>query len=422
MKRACCFLLMLLFALTVLSACYDSREIDNWAYVYSVGVDKGVSDKLRFSVQTPKLKGQSGSIGSVESSGGKGTETDFTVISVDCPTFLSGVEMMETSLSRKFNFMHTKYLIVSEDFAKEGVETFVNGMRRERQVRRIMSFIVVEGEASKFVQQLNPILGATLSKFMEGMMAMGNHTGLFYDFSYGDFTNEMKSTRGQPACVLAGINDFSGYLPQGTETKETSGSIDYYAGEVPRAGGNRFEFLGTALFNGDKMVGKLNGEETRAMLMAKGEFNRASVTIRDPLRPEFFVTADVRAQKKPKVKVSIDEGKPVIQLEVFLEGDLRHVQSGINYESEDLIPVLERSFEASIKEKLDNTIEKCKGLSCDVFGFGEKASMKFLTIQEWENYNWNKQFKYAQVTTKVEFIMRRPGTILRTNPTVRSED
>lgn len=326
---------------------------------------------------------------------------------------------MEASLSRKFNFMHTKYLIVSEDFAKEGVEAFVNGMRRERQIRRIMSFIVVEGEANKFVQQLNPVLGVTLSKFMEGMMAMGNHTGLFYDFSYGDFTNEMKSTRGQPACVLAGINDFSGYLPQGIETKETKGSIDYYAGEVPRAGGNRFEFLGTALFNGDKMVGKLNGEETRAMLMAKGEFIRASITIRDPLKPEYYVTADVRAQKSPKVKVSIEEGKPVIQLEVFLEGDLRHVQSGINYESEDLIPVLERGFEASIKGKLDNTIEKCKGLSCDVFGFGEKASMKFLTIQEWENYNWNKQFKDAQVASRVEFIMRRPGTILRTNPTVR---
>jgi spore germination protein KC len=69
-----------------------------------------------------------------------------------------------------------------------------------------------------------------------------------------------------------------------------------------------------------------------------------------------------------------------------------------------------------IKGIIDKTIDKCKELNVDVFGSGEKAVKHFLTIQEWEEYNWLSRFKDAEVNTKVEFTIRRTGTILKTSP------
>jgi Spore germination B3/ GerAC like, C-terminal. len=47
--------------------------------------------------------------------------------------------------------------------------------------------------------------------------------------------------------------------------------------------------------------------------------------------------------------------------------------------------------------------------------------MKFLTIQEWEKYDWLSHFKDAQVSTEVDFIIRRTGTLTKTNKSRSAE-
>ncbi|NMA24325.1 MAG: Ger(x)C family spore germination protein, partial [Clostridiales bacterium] len=64
--------------------------------------------------------------------------------------------------------------------------------------------------------------------------------------------------------------------------------------------------------------------------------------------------------------------------------------------------------------KLDQTVKKCQELNCEVFDFGYKAARQFLTIQDWEKFDWLSSFKDAEVTTDVEFILRRTGTIIAT--------
>ena len=169
------------------------------------------------------------------------------------------------------------------------------------------------------------------------------------------------------------------------------------------------------------MVGELNGDESRALLMLRGEFSTGSIAMADPKDKELRITIDTKAQKKPEIKVNFLEGKPVVNVKIFLEGDIQNLQSTAEYESTELKPVLEEAFKVYIKGILDKTIDKCKTLNVDVFGFGEKAVMHFLTIQEWEEYNWLGRFKDAEVNTEVEFTIRRTGTLLKTNPTRYSE-
>lgn len=256
------------------------------------------------------------------------------------------------------------------------------------------------------------------------MNSVYEDTGFILNTSYHDFVKDLKTTYRMPAAPMAAINDFSNFKENGTPPPEEEfvAGGKYYAGELPRKGGNNFEFFGTALFDGDKMVGELNGIQTRMMLMVRGDFVRCAMSMQDPLDKKLRISIDTKQQKKPDIKVEFREGKPVIHVKIFLEGDLQNVQNTtIEYENEKMGPVLENAFEKDMKGYLDETINICKNLNVDVFGFGEKAVRHFLTIQQWEAYNWLSHFKDAEINTEVEFIVRRTGTLIKTNPSRNSK-
>lgn len=414
MRRMILLVLLNSIIIASLTACYDAREIDEWAYVYSIGVDKGVSNKLRMTIQISTMKGGGGEGG--QDSSGSQQKGDFSVISLDCPTFYSGVNMINASLSRKINYMHSKFFVVSEDLAKEDIGVLSNAFVRDRQIRRTMHMLFVKGKAEEFISEIDPIVGVAISKTQEGMMGMEKDTGFFDDTSFGEFIDDLKSSKHQATGCLAALNDFSHFIEDGSGKETFKSSGDYYAGELPRKEGNKTEYFGTALFNGGKMIGELNGDETRVLLMARGEFNRGSFPIQDPSNNKLIATISISPQKRPAVKVTFKEGIPYISLSVFLEGDLQALQSTVNYEKPEIKPILEKKMKEFIKNQLDKTINKCLDLKCDAFGFGDKACMQFLTIQEWEDYDWLSRFKDAKVYTKVDFTIRRTGTMLKTNP------
>ena len=165
----------------------------------------------------------------------------------------------------------------------------------------------------------------------------------------------------------------------------------------------------------------MTGDETRAMMMLMGDFKRGFFTIKDPKMPQYIVPLDIRTSRERKVKVEIRNGIPYIHVMVELEGDILAIQSMINYESPELKPTLEKAFTEQLKGEMYKTIDKCKKLDCDAFKFGQVACRKFLTIQDWEGYDWNKQFKNAQITVDIDFTIRRTGTMLKSSPINDSE-
>lgn len=413
-RKAAFFILLILLVIPALAGCAGAREVDDWAYVYMIGIDRGISNNLRMTLQIATLKG--GNQGS-QSGQGRPEDKQFTVITLDCATFYSGLNMINSSLSRRLNYSQAKYFICSEDLAKEDIGNLMSAFARDRQIRRTMHMIFVRGQASDFIKAFDPILGISVAKTHEGMMDMHELTGLFFDVNMGHFIDAVKSTKTHPVAILAAVNDFSAFQETGTPAEGTTRSAgDYYAGELPRTGGNRLEYLGTALFRGGRFVGELNGDETRCLLMVQGDFRDGSFAFPGPLDPEELMTVKITQRRTPLIQVNFRDQKAYIHVKVFLEGDLKAIRSDTDYESPELKPILNEHITRLIKKQLDKTIDICHDLNCDAFGFGETACMQFPTIQEWEAYNWLDRFKDTEITTEVEFEMRRTGTMIKTNP------
>ena len=74
--------------------------------------------------------------------------------------------------------------------------------------------------------------------------------------------------------------------------------------------------------------------------MVSGEFVRCAMSMADPLDKKLRISIDTRQQKKPDIKVEFSNGKPIIHLKIFLEGDLQNLQNIVEYENPKLKHVL----------------------------------------------------------------------------------
>ncbi|NLY98453.1 MAG: Ger(x)C family spore germination protein [Clostridiaceae bacterium] len=426
MCRTVLFILICCIFSTALTACHDANETDDFAHVLAVGIDIGVSNKWRITVQFATLKKDEGS--QMQTTGGNETfemqkQDGYTSITLDAPSFYGGVSMINSLLPRKLNFMHTKLLVLSEDIAKSGLAgEYLAPITRYREIRRNVRVLISKCKACEFIKENKPFFGKTLSKSMEQLVQEWSNMGFFPNITLGDFYDDIKSTYNQPIAILACVNDYSSFKETGSQWgEEFKSEGDYLAGQIPRIGGSKIELYGTAVFDGDVMIGELNGDETRLMLMARDQFQRGFFTIPDPENPELIVPLDIRVARKRKVMVKFEGDKPVIILKIQLEGDLLAVQSGINYENKEMKPMLEKTFELYIKNGLDKLIGKCQRLNADIFRFGCITARQFATIEEWERYNWISKFEKAEVNTEVEFTIRRTGAILKSSPITKTK-
>ncbi|NJD02581.1 MAG: Ger(x)C family spore germination protein [Ruminiclostridium sp.] len=422
MNRIILPVMIFIILITSLTGCFDATEVDDIALVLSIGVDRGVSDKWRLTVQYPTMKGKASGTagGGAESS----QESDYATETVDAPSFFTGLNMINTNLPRKLNLMHTKFLVFSEDLAMSGdIGEFLAPIVRFREVRRSIHVIVSRGPAMDFVKNNEPVIGITLSKSNENTILNGYlTTGFLPHSTISTVYNRIKSPYRQAFAILGAVNNQENFIKSGPiwGTEYKSGG-EYKAGEIPREKGNKLELFGSAVFDGDKMVGELNGDETRYLLILLDEFKRGYFTIKDPKKPDLIIPLDVRQKVKPAVKVRFEGDKVFIHVVLKLEGELLAVQSRIFYESRELKPVLEEAFEQQLKTGLEEVIRKCQGLNSDVFNFGGTVVRHFGTIQQWEDYNWLKRFKDAQITTEVEFIVKRTGTFIKSSPILSVE-
>lgn len=419
MKKIILIILVTMLML-IMTSCYDAREVTSVSFVQMIGVEQGISDKWRITVKIASM--QNG-----DDSSSKGSEssqqTQTKTITIDAPSFHGGINLINANMPQKLDFTHAVLMVISEDLAQSGlIGEYITPLIRFREIRRTLNVIVVEGSAQEFVEKTEEFTGGSPSRAVISLLKQGENTGFYPRISLNDFYNGIKSTYRQPVLPLGNVHKEESFKEDGRAfTMEFSNTGEFFAGDTPRKGGNSIELLGSALFVDDKMVGKLNGHETRMMMLIRGEFNKGIFTIQDPKSPEWIIPIDTRLSRKPGIKVSIENGLPIIRLEIKTEGDILAIQSGIDYENEKMIIIVEQEMVKYLGEGINRVIRKCQSLNTDPFNFGRSAVRHFSTIHEWENYNWNEKFKEAKVEVKIDFKVRRTGGLLRTSDNMRDD-
>lgn len=411
-----CVILLVMF----LSSCYDAREIGDYAYISMLGIDEGVSDTLRLTFHIPEFQTSGNDNGGGGGSGSNEKEkTDKEVISLDAPSLLSGVAILNNSVSKILNFMHMKAIIISEKMAqKEEVGEIVAGFMRYRQIRGTTNIIICKGTAQEFIKALKPYQGNLITETIDELIKVSSNTGFITDFTFRDMYDRIKLPLTQFLGTYGAVNEGKNLKDDGHGPGFTGYKIpgDYLAGEAPLKGGPKVELCGSAVFYEGKMVGTLTGFETQMVRLVYGTLKRVAFTIQDPLSPNMYIPIEIKEFEKPKVRIDLSSDRPKIQLDIKLEGDITSIPSRIHYEDIKYNKILEQTFEQFIKSGLERTFQKGQELKADIFDFGTTALKQFLTIPQWEEYKWGEKFVEAELDARVDFVIRRTGKIIGSEP------
>ncbi|MTI82881.1 MAG: Ger(x)C family spore germination protein [Firmicutes bacterium] len=402
---------LLLLMLLLIPGCWGYQEVDESAFILALGVDKGEKNKLNLTAQIAVPKNIAGG---GEGGGGGGGAKSTMVVSVETPTILAGLDLLGTFVERRPSLKHTKAIVFSSELAREGMGRYLAPLVRYRQFRRNTFMVVSRGKAEELVKNTQPILEDNPAKYIELLVGTSKYTGLFpVSSQVHQFYNAAKSEARQPVAILAALG--------GNKQKDQAGKKEsvgeYLAGEIPREGGNKIDLMGTAVFNGGRMVGELTGNETTVMEMINGRFNQGIFSVPDPRVPEEYILLEARAERRPAVEISLEGQVPVINVEISLDAEFLSIQSNIAYERPGAINEVENAFAQILQRDADGLLRKTQEeFSADVFGFGEEARKKFLTWPEWEQYDWLKVFPQAEVNVNFNINIRRIGLLRESSP------
>ncbi len=407
-------ILLLLVSLLAFTGCWGIRETDEIAYVLMIGFDKGEKDNtiLTLSIANPKT-----ATGNTQ--GGSGGEKTREIVSVEAFGPVAMLDLLNTAIDRHINLQHTKAFIFSEELAREGLGCWLSPLMRFRETRGTAEVFICRGKARDVIEKSNPFLELSPVKQIELVRKLSEAHGFFPVTQLIDLYLDTKSFSKEPAVPLTGVHE--GEFESTRPGILKGGAGQYLAGEVPLSGKNKVQFIGTAAFRGDKLVGLLDGQETRYYLMLTGDFGFGLIGVKDPLNQSGAIGLRVQQGRKPKYKTRVDEeGNVTIDVELFLEPEIIASASANDFERSDLKPLLEEAFSRQTERHCQNLIKRTQNeLRADIFGFGGKVKRKFLTEQPWEEYEWLEVYPEIQINVVAHTQIRRTGLLLKRIPTTK---
>mgnify|MGYP000882731608 CR=1 FL=1 len=238
MRKGGIILILILLTLN-LTSCYDAKEVDEQLHVLAIGIDLGISDKWRLTLQflTVGESGGSGTGGGTPSAG-SGLGKDEDILTVDAPSFFTGVNLLNSFRSRRLVFSHAQTIIFSEEVAKSGlVGEYIAPILRFKEIRRSAHVMVVKGRADEFLKENPPLLGSLVSEDLRLLVDQSLQTGFFPKVTLENLHTGLKSPFYNPIAPLAAVNDPNSFKKEGEpwgEEFKTGGA--YVAGELPRLG------------------------------------------------------------------------------------------------------------------------------------------------------------------------------------------
>ena len=404
------------------TGCFDSAELEEQAFLVTLGVDRSAGGLTVAAARVAVPSKLSGTGDSGTGSGGGDTRSGTPVVSASGRTLHEALALMNTGIERSINLSHLSAVIFGEDAARSGLLPYLSTLVRYREFRRTLYMFVAREPLSGVFTKDAPVLETSITRTIEDLHASSRRTGFAPSVQMHQFLGSIETPNEDPAAPILAVN-----RTVRRERKGTSGSIshlkadtlDYRPGSIDRAGGNPVECVGTAVFRGDRMVGELNGDESRYLQILTGELTRTTITLPAPRAPGSFLALSVRYAEPLMVQLDVHGRTPRLRIAQSFEADLMGDQAGAALSAFSNRRLIERALADTIKRAEGALIRKVfRRYRADPFRFFAYARGEFPTYEAMRAYRWHALLPRAQVEIDTEANLRRLG--IQLNPPVNA--
>ena len=373
--------LILTISTFTLSGCYNIYNIDQLAYVVALGIDVGENNLLKVSFQISSSSGTSGQYGSSQAD-------DAIVNTIECSSIESGINIINSYLSKEVNLSHCKVIVFSEKIAYNGLSKYLYTLMNDIQIRPDCNIIISRCSVDYFLDNSKPILEKLSAKYYEIAPTTSEYTGYTENVTLGDFLCALTNTYANPVAILGGINTPATHsTDQGISGYEKDSS--YLANQTTIMAEPNIETLGLAVFKDDSLVGELNAIETVCHMILTNQLNRCRISIPSPFEEGDSIDLSLNLKNKTKYNVKFVNDSPYITIKTSFESRILSISNHSEYLDSANIALIEQYANSYLKGQLYSYLDKtAKEFGTDIDGFGKKAMKYFLTWEEWKNYNW----------------------------------
>lgn len=399
---------MLAAAVLLLCGCSAAVEPSELAYVVAIGIDKS-SEENSYEI-TLQIANPSSISGGSSEEGGKGGEDTISEITVRAPSIFSAVNVANNLNSKQITLAHTALIAFGEEIARDGVESFIDTIRRSEQLRPNTNLCVVLGSAKEYLSEIKPTNEVNPVMYYK-MIYDADYTGYIpKTFTKSFYVNSICSC-GDMALPISAVkkeDTQEDIIYEGFEYLADR----YLAGRVDAQSEEKTQSYGMAVFADGRMIGVGNAIDTEMYNILIGRYEQNEVTYKDEKNPDMPITVVQGQSKKPKIKIKVEEDKPIIYISVDIEADLRSVSE--NYYIEEDVENFNKNAADSIKQTMDAFLYKtAREYKSDILNLSRYAKRQFKTYEEFEAYNWQDKYENAEFVTQVKFHTRRSGMISR---------
>ncbi len=402
--------LFFIISITIFSlvVSYNEDNIDNLAYVVALGIDVSENNNLKLTFQLSTSQ-DSGSEGGSSSQSDTSTLTTIEAASID-----SGINLLNSYLSKKVNMSHCKVLVFSEELASRGISREVFTLMNDIEVRPTSNVIICRCNAEYFLKSSKPVLEKLSARYYEIAPSSSEYTGYTENITLGMFFDALNDDTRECSAILGGVNN--GEIKASNATIPNSErDSSYKANETSITNATNIENMGLAVFSGDKIVGELNGIETICHLIITNKMEKCNITIANPFDEDNIMDLGLTARKKPKINVELINGTPYISLDVFLDATIYSIDQDANLLDNENIKIIEKYANSYMSDQLYRYLYRTsKVLKSDISGFGKYVTKDFLVLKDWKEYNWLANYQNSFFDVNVDINVQSGHLLMST--------
>jgi spore germination protein KC len=365
---------------TFLSGCWDSRELDMLFITTGVALDKA-DDPAQMDITFQISKTQSGS-SDPKQAGSQGES--MILLGTTKNTMLEAMMEFNRSSSRTLMLQHNQVLVMGSALAEQGIERWIDVSLRERSTRMEVLVIVADGRAEDVISaklEQEDLSGMFLSRMIQSLSVISP----FYKVRMLDFVSRLLDKTTAPVAPFVTV--------------------------VEKDDKQEILMIGMAVFKEDKMIGRLDNDETTGYVWTMGAVEQCEVVADTDLGRAIYQIIKMDCKKNLELRM---DGGIKASLSVDATLNVGELQGFEKLAKDDLMPYLIELAQLEIQQSITDTFETVRTLNADIYGFGILVYGKY--PNEWRSMKtrWDEIFHDIQLDVQVK--VRIPATGQIVNP------
>ncbi|MGG1654478.1 Ger(x)C family spore germination protein [Paenibacillus sp. NRS-1780] len=395
MKAVISTILILSLLASLLTGCWDRRELNEIGITVGLGVDKD-GDQIRVSAQVV-VPSEVAS----KSRSSKGAPT-VTTYEVTAPTLYEAIQKMTEISPRIIYLSHIRMLVFGEEFARQGIADVVESLMREPFARTDFYICIARGtSASKILQVATTLEKIPANKMFASMDVLSKTWAPVSKVTIEQLMEELVSSEIHATLpALEAKGDLSKGIEEGTDNIKTIEPTTVLA----------LSSLG--VFKKDRLIGWLDENDSKGYNYIR---DNVDTTTGHTNCPEGGKIALLTLRSYTKTKVLIHNGEPIIQISVENLSTIRE-NSCRKMELKSLQDIKEVEMESNAKliKIMKHSVETVRrNFKVDIFGFGQLIHQADPKLWKELKKDWSHTFMNLQIEYKANTEIKKMGAIFQ---------